>query len=164
MQRIIVAIGFCLLGLGACHRPAVRSSGPGRAREASSAATAAQDMDFTLTLSSGGGFAGTWQGYDLASNGRVTAWSGRPGGPRSEQWTRNADPDTLAAYARELEAFRGARLDSAGNMTTRIGYVSPRGSYQWSIAGAGGAPDAPEPFRTWYPRLETYCRGLAPRP
>jgi hypothetical protein len=49
-------------------------------------------------------------------------------------------------------------------MTSRLEYVSPGGTYHWSIPVAAPGPDSPEPFRTLYPRIEAYCRALAPAP
>ena len=145
MLRIGFAISSLLFSLCGCRKPVDRAPD-----------------SFTLTLSSGGGFAGSYQGYTLASNGDVTAWSGGAAGQRTDLWTRKAAPESLAAFARVLDGFTGTGLSQTGNMTTRIEYASPRGDHQWSIAGAGAAPDAPEPFRTWYARVEAYCRNLAP--
>jgi hypothetical protein len=157
----IVAIGSLILGLGACRKPVERSPDASPSGKASGEAKETTGA-FTLTLSRGGGFAGAFQGYTLASTGEITAWNGRAAGARTRLWMRNADSDTIAAFARDLQAYFGTELAQTGNMTTRIEYASPRGDHQWSI---GVAPaDAPEPFRTWYPRVEAYCRSLAPRP
>jgi len=164
MLRIGVAIGSLLLGLGGCRRPVERSPDESRLRDKPSKEPTAKNGSFTITLSSGGGFAGIYQGYTLLSTGEITAWSGRAEGPRTDSWRRKADPDTLAAFALALDGYLGTELEQAGNMTLLIEYASPRGGHQWSIAGASVPPDAPEPFRTWYPRMETYCRSLASAP
>lgn len=168
MLRIGIAIGSLApilagaLCVGACRKPVDHPPGESHAR-GKAGEPAAETMTFTLTLSTGGGFAGAFQGYTLASTGEVTAWSGQAAGPRTNRWMRKADPDTLAAFARALDGYLGTESAQAGNMTTRIEYASPRGDHQWSIAGAGPSADAPEPFRTWYPRVEAYCRSLAPK-
>lgn len=163
MLRIGAMIAFLVPILGACHGPAARSSAPARGPESAASRKPAADP-FTLTLSSGGGFAGTWQGCTFDSAGKATAWTRSPSGPRADRWTRPADPDSLRAFARELEASLGTKLEQTGNMTWRLEYASPRGEYQWSFPGAGPASGAPEPFNTLYPRIEAYCRGLNPGP
>ena len=150
MLRVGVAISSLLFCLGGCRKPVDHSP------------TAAPA--FTLTVSSGGGFAGSYQGYTLASTGEVRAWNSSAAGPRTDRWTVKADPDTLAAFAADLDRFLGTELAQTGNMTARIEYASSRGEHHWSIPGAGASADAPEPFRTVYPRIESYCRNLAPKP
>jgi hypothetical protein len=124
----------------------------------------APPQPFTLTLSSGGGFAGLYQGFTLTSAGEVRAWERRPGAAESPVWKAQGNPDSILAFARDLDKSLGVDLHGTGNMTTRILYALPDSTYQWSISGAGPSPDAPEPFRTWYARAEGYCRGLAPKP
>jgi hypothetical protein len=164
MLRIGVAIGSLILGLGGCRRPVDRSPDESRPRGKTSGEPILNNGPFSITLSSGGGFAGIYQGYTLLSTGEIKAWSGRDEGPRTDLWTRKADADTLAAFARALDGYLGTDSGQAGNMTMRIEYASSRGSHQWTMAGASLPPDAPEPFRTWYPRMETYCRSLASDP
>jgi hypothetical protein len=164
MLRIGIAIGSLLIGLSGCRKPVDRLPDAARARGKAGGEATEKTGSFTLSLSTGGGFAGAYQGYTLLSTGEITAWTGRAAGPRTDRWTRKADPDTLAAFAMALDGYLGMESTQTGNMTTRIGYASSRGDHQWSIAGAGAAADAPEPFRTWYPRVEAYCRSLAPEP
>lgn len=163
MFRIGIAIGSLLIGLGGCRKPVDRSPDAARARGKAAGEPTAKTANFTLTLSAGGGFAGLYEGYTLLSTGEVTAWSRRAAGPRTDRWMRKADPDTLAAFASALDGYLGTDLTQAGNMTLRIEYATPGGEHQWSIAGAGPSPDAPEPFRTWYARMEAYCRRLEPK-
>jgi hypothetical protein len=162
MFRIGIAIGSLVLGLGGCRKPVDRLPEGTGARGKSAGEPMTKDESFTLTLSTGGGFAGAFHGFTLASTGEITAWSGRASGPRTDLWTRKADADTLAAFARALDGYLGTELSQAGNMTMRIEYASPRGDHQWSIPGGAVSGDAPEPFRTWYPRVEAYCESLAP--
>jgi len=170
MLRIGFAIGSLIIGLCGCRKPvdrspdAARTSGKTAGFPAGAGEATGKTGSFTLSLSAGGGFAGAYQGYTLLSTGEITAWSGRATGPHTDRWMRKADPDTLAAFAMALDGYLGTQLTQTGNMTTRIGYTSSRGDHQWSIAGVGTAADAPEPFRTWYPRVEAYCRSLAPNP
>jgi hypothetical protein len=119
---------------------------------------------FTLTLSYGGGFSGLYEGYTLSSPDSVTAWRQRAAGPRAEEWARKADPESLIAFVRELKPYFGAESAGTGNMTARIDFQSPGVHHEWSMGGAPASPDAPEPFRTWYRRVESYCRGLGSAP
>jgi hypothetical protein len=158
VTRIPAAIAAAFLALMACQKQVAKSP----ASDAS--APAASPKPFTLTLSSGGGFAGLYHGCTLTSEGEAKAWSQRPGTPESVDWTRRAQPDSVLALARALEAFLAADLKETGNMTARVQYALPDSTYQWSISGAGASAEAPEPFRTWYARAEAYCRTLAPTP
>jgi hypothetical protein len=167
MSQAGIAIGcFALVfPLGACHRSLARSPGAEPAEGASlPGKTAAPAGPFHLTVSSGGGFAGLWQGCTLASDGQASAWKRMAAGPLENQWAGKADPDSVAAFARALEAAAAVKLEEAGNMTSRLEYVSPAGEYHWSIPVAAPGPDSPEPFRSLYPRIEAYCRALAPAP
>lgn len=167
MSQAGIAIGcFALLFLlGGCHRSLARPADAGGNADAPSPAkTAAPAGPFHLTLSSGGGFAGQWRGCTLASDGQASAWKRMAAGPLENQWTGKADPDSVAAFARALESAVAVKLEEAGNMTSRLDYVSPAGEYHWSIPVAAPGPDSPEPFRTLYPRIEAYCRALAPTP
>jgi hypothetical protein len=119
---------------------------------------------FTLTLSYGGGFTGQYEGYTLSSPDSVISWRQRAAGPRVVQWARKADPESLDAFVRELEPYFDMESAETGNMTARIELQSPQDQHAWSMAGAPASPDAPEPFRNWYPRVETYCRGLGSAP
>lgn len=169
MLRTCIAIGSLILGLGGCRKPVDRgpeAERPGGKPSGDHAGDpkAKVSRPFALTLSTGGGFSGAYRGYTLASTGEVTAWTRTAAGPRTDLWTRKADPDTLAAFAAALDGYLGQEGAQTGNMTTRIDYSSPRGDHQWSIAGAGPSADAPGPFQGWYPRVEAYCRSLAPNP
>ena len=148
MSRIGIVVGTLALAMGACRAPVAKSPA----------------APFTLSLSSGGGFAGSYQGYTLASTGEVSAWQQTAAGPRNVLWTKKAQPESIAAFARGLEPYRETKLDQAGNMTLSLGYASAQGEYAWTVPGAGASPDAPEPFRTWYGRIEAFCRSLAPGP
>ncbi len=169
MLRTCIAIGSLapilagVLWISACRKPVDHGPEEARARAKTAGEPTVKTADFTLTLSAGGGFAGAYNGYTLLSTGEVTAWSRSAAGPRTDQWTRKADPDTLAAFASALDGYLGTDLTQAGNMTLRIEYATPRGDHQWSIAGASPSADAPEPFRTWYSRVEAYCRRLEPK-
>lgn len=119
---------------------------------------------FTVSLSSGGGFAGLYEGCSLASTGEAEGWRQNAAGPREVVWTKRADAESIAVFARGLEAYRETKLEQAGNMTASLGLASGSSEIRWTVPGAGSAPDAPEPFRSWYRRIDAFCRGLAPRP
>ena len=96
--------------------------------------------------------------------GEVKGWQKRAGAPESITWTVQGRPDSILAFAKDLESYLAVELTEAGNMTARIQYALPDTIYQWSIAGSGASAEAPEPFRTWYARAEAYCHSLAPQP
>ena len=154
---------LALLGIPACQRQVSKSSKP--AHSGSQVLAEAKAVPpFTLTLSSGGGFAGLYQGCTLTSQGEVKGWQKRAGAPEAIAWTVQVGQDSIAALAKDLEVYLGVELRDAGNMTTRILFELPDTTHQWSISGSGASTEAPEPFRTWYARAEAYCRGLAPPP
>lgn len=151
-------VGIALLSFMACQKQVAKSPGPNAFEGAVS------PQSFTLSLVSGGGFAGLYQGFTLTSEGEVKAWQKRSVAPESITWTIRDKPDSILVFAKALEAFMGTDLKETGNMTTRIQFALPDSTYNWSISGAGPSAEAPEPFRTWYARAEAYCRGLAPNP
>lgn len=164
MPRLLpVAMTLALLGIPACQRQVSKSSKPAVSGSQVLAEGKAASP-FTLTLSSGGGFAGLYQGCTLTSQGEVKGWQKRAGAPEAITWAVQVRPDSIAAFARELEAYLRVELQDAGNMTTRILLKLPDTTHQWSISGSGSSAEAPEPFRTWYARAEAYCRSLAPPP
>lgn len=118
---------------------------------------------FRVTLSSGGGFAGLYQGYILSPDS-VRAFRQRGAAPPEELWARSADPDSLRAFVRDLRAYSGDQAGESGNMTTRIVLADSAGERTWSMAGMPAQADAPGPFKSWYSRAEAYCRSLAPAP
>jgi hypothetical protein len=124
----------------------------------------AKPRPFSLILSVGGGFAGQTQGYTLSSDGEVRSWSQMAGSEATIHWKVSAPVDTISSLARQLEPFLDANLAEVGNMTTRIQYVLPDTTYQWSKSGPGFSEDAPEPFRTWYSKVESFCHRLKPPP
>jgi hypothetical protein len=160
MIRLVHAVALAAIALGACREPMARSprTDTGAARPDSEDAG-----NFLLTLSKGGGFAGLYEGYRLSPDS-VSAFRQRAAGPREDIWSRRADPESLRVFARSLREFFGVRAEQSGNMTTRIVLSDSSGEHGWSMSGMPGQADAPGPFRDWYPRVEAYCRGLAPAP
>jgi hypothetical protein len=115
-------------------------------------------------LSTGGGFSGAYTGCTLASDGTVRNWRRFPATPESTTWTTHASPDSIAALAKALDAFLASQAQATGNMTTRVSYSLPDTTYRWSIPGSGASDTDPEPFKTWYPRAESWCRVPDPKP
>lgn len=150
-------MAISLVGIPACQRQVSKSSQPALSEGKASS-------PFTLTLSSGGGFTGLYQGCTLTSQGEVKGWQRRTGAPESVAWTVQDRPDSIFALAKDLENYLNVELEEAGNMTMRIRFELPDTAHQWSISGSGASAEAPEPFRTWYARAEAYCRSLAPPP
>ena len=151
MLRIDTAVGilsFALLALvlGACRAPAVKSI----------------SLPFTLSLSSGGGFAGSYEGFTLASTGEVTAWRQHSAGPRNVIWVQKTHPESIAVFARGLEPYRGTMLEQTGNVALSLGLITNQDEFRWTLPGAGVSPDSPEPFHTWYGRIQAFCRSLKP--
>ena len=163
----LVAILFAVLLLPGCQKQVAKgpdASASSAASDSAAPAAPASLKPFTLSLSSGGGFSGAYTGYTLASDGSVRAWRKRPATPESTTWAGQANPDSIAALAKALDAYLGAAVHETGNMTTQIRYTLPDSAYQWSISGVGASAGAPEPFRTWYPRAEAWCRSATPKP
>jgi hypothetical protein len=146
-----------LLPLGSCQRQAAKPP-------AAAPATVPAARTFTLTLSSGDGFTGAYAGCTFTSEGAVRSWRRSPGGAETVEWESRGSPDSVAALAKALEPFLASELKETGNMTLRIRYASPDTAREWSVSGAGASAGAPEPFRTWYPRAEAWCRSQAPGP
>lgn len=152
------ALASLLLGLLSCQKQIAK--GPTH----TPAKVVTFSKYFTLTLSSGGGFAGLYQGCTLTSQGEVKAWQKRTGAPESITWTIQEKPDSIFAFAEALEPYLALDLKETGNMTMRIQLELPDTTHQWSISGSGPSAEAPEPFRTWYVRAAAYCHDLAPAP
>jgi hypothetical protein len=117
---------------------------------------------FTLTLSSGGGFSGSVEGFTLNSTGEVKAWQKLPGQPEAMLWTIQDRPDSALALVESLKPFLSVQMQETGNMTTRIQLMLPDSTWQWSKSGHGASEDAAEPFQTWYARAQAYCLSLSP--
>ncbi len=149
------------LGPAACGKPAAQRSAPAGHPPAGGADSQSGRPD-SITLASGGGFAGAWEGFTLARDGKVSAWRSAGAGGRAVSWTRTGSPDSLAAFARALRAHAEAGLSGTGNMTMPIELAGPDTTLRWSLPGAEPSPRDPGPFRSLYGRIRAYCLGLAP--
>lgn len=130
--------------------------------ESNSAATAPAVPPFTLSLSSGGGFTGSYSGFTLSSDGSVRQWERRGAGSDSILWETRIPAARIIGFKNRLEqsGALGIGLRETGNMTTQVKLVLPDTLHVWSWSGADAAETAPEPFRSWYPEVRDFCAAL----
>lgn len=118
---------------------------------------------FQISVSGGGGFAGSWSGCTLASDGAVRLWTRRGAG--AEATTKQAAGSAAKALEFEKRLLEGGALglvaEGAGNMTARVAYATADSSRTWSWPGVGENENTPAPFRGWYSEVQAYCRATA---
>ncbi len=79
--------------------------------------------DFSLEMSSGGGFAGVYQGNRVTADGKVVHWRTAPNaGPRTEEALGTLEPAAVLRLVSTVETsgFFKAVLNQPGNMTVQI--------------------------------------------
>lgn len=132
--------------------------------------TSIPDRTFKISVGSGGGFTGAYEGCSISSDGVVRRWSRR--GAASEDTTLGMAQGSVEKV-RDFEArLRGSgALESAasetGNMTSTVLYELPDSSRSWSWPGSGENDKTPAAFKGWYSEIQTYCRessGPPPAP
>ncbi|MEO6096088.1 MAG: hypothetical protein ABIW76_10485 [Fibrobacteria bacterium] len=123
-----------------------------------------QAAPFKITISTGGGFAGSVSGCTLGSDGLVVYWDKRGLAPESIRWKVVAGRSPILEFRRLLETGGALNmtLRETGNMTTEVNLELPDTLRIWSWPGNGPSETTPEPFRTWYSQVEAFCQSLSP--
>lgn len=118
---------------------------------------------FHISVSAGGGFAGSYSGCTLASDDSVRLWTRSSAG--AEETTNLSIGSAGKALQFEKRLVESGALglvaDGTGNMTVRVAYATPDSNHAWSWSGTGENDNTPAPFRGWYSEVQTYCRETA---
>ena len=110
----------------------------------------AAPVDFRVTLSSGGGFAGLTTGHHLTTDGQLTAWRQRPGQEQQVGAVAQLEPKRVRHLATALRvAAADWQSDGAGNMTSHLQLKYGDSLSVWSWSGTGLPVDAPESVKSW---------------
>ena len=128
-------------------------------RQAGAPESAEQDQ-FVLEVTKGGGVAGLYKTYRLHANGTVESWQ-RIGLSDSLLWERSADTARVAQLRDELLAAGALQqaLNERGNMTASALYAAAGDTVRWSW-DAGKAP--PQALGAWYRQVWSFCAEQAP--
>jgi hypothetical protein len=130
--------------------------------------TSHPDRTFKISVGSGGGFTGAYEGCTLSSDGVVRLWS-RRGAAAADTTLGLAQGSVEKALGFESRLRASGALEAShaetGNMTASVRYEIPESTYAWTWSGSGENEKTPLPFRAWYTEVQTYCRefsGTAP--
>lgn len=128
--------------------------------------TSTPERNFKITVSSGGGFTGEYQGCTLSSDGVVRFWSRNRAGSDTTLGLAQGTLEKVRELESRLRAGGavGSAYSETGNMTTWVRYEAPDSTYAWSWSGSGENEKTPAPFRTWYSEVQAYCRELSGPP
>jgi hypothetical protein len=88
---------------------------------------------FRIVVGEGGGFAGTWEGYTIWSDGTVAAWSGRKA-RENEHEVGKLPPDTLCALWGDAKLLmQTPTVEASGNLVRflKVTVGDTTRSYSW---------------------------------
>jgi hypothetical protein len=156
-------LGISAVLMSACQKKTVKTSG----EDASSAAaspTVAVAEPFTLTVGSGGGFAGLYSGCILRSDGGVAFWRRMGAKPDSVTGEAKGSAAEIQGLLEQLKIAGALTLDHkhSGNLTALVRLQLGDSLYSWSWPDSDD--EIPAPFQAWYPKAQAYCAGLESRP
>lgn len=125
--------------------------------------TQAPPRVFHISVSSGGGFAGSYSGCTLASDDSVRLWTRRAAGEEVTTGQGLGSAGKALQFEKRLResGALGLVADGTGNMTARVAYAAPDSNYAWSWSGSGENDNTPAPLRGWYSEVQAYCRESA---
>lgn len=114
---------------------------------------------FTITIGSGGGFTGAFQGYTFYSDGKVEYWQRYGAKQDSIMWTTEVEPEQLETFQQRLaqSGMLEKTIQEKGNMTTMVTYDTPDTSYYWTWDEQTEIPPA---FNKWYDDVHQFFDQL----
>jgi hypothetical protein len=108
-----------------------------------------ENFRFAITIGSGGGFTGLFEGCNFYSDGMVEFWHRYPAKNDSVYWIYRIDPtkfDTLQNKLIQSDMLNN-NINETGNITNIVTYYTPDTTYYWSWNQQSKIPDS---FRKWY--------------
>ena len=114
-------------------------------------------IPFEISISTGGGFTGLYQGFTLHSDGKIEQWQQDRAGKVKILKSRQGDAKEFVKFRKELERddiFK-LKLTQTGNMTTKIVYQKGDSTFVW-IWQAGG--EIPPQMQKWYDSIRIFCK------
>ena len=116
---------------------------------------------FTIAVSSGGGFAGLYEGCRLHSSGSIEGWQRIGIGEEEVLCRGEVSVETARGWRDRLE--RSGALDApdrrTGNMTARVTYVRADTTLEWSWPVVA-SDNEQSSLRRWHSELTAFCKSL----
>ncbi len=113
---------------------------------------------FSISISTGGGFAGLCEGCRLQSTGTIERW--RRIGTRAEEvlWSGEVEVEVAVGWRDRLEGTGalGQVHRQTGNMTTQVTYTRGDTTLNWSWQAA--TKEDGSPLRAWHSEFAGFCR------
>jgi len=150
-------LAFSLLGCSSSTQSKKESK-----RQVMSKAAMAKSNDFIeISLSSGGGYTGMYDGFTMFPDGRVTCWQRKPAGGESILWNTKVAQTKTARFAAQLLAIDALNkpLKKSGNALTIVSITTADSTSTWSWNTMKN--DAPPELVQWYKGAAKFCRKLA---
>lgn len=113
-----------------------------------------------MTIATGGGFTGLWNGYSLYPDGKIERWQRFPAKADSILQTVHTDNSKVTEFSQNLlqSGMIGKTYQNPGNMTTVITFTLPDTTYSWSWSGTGATEDLPVELKNWYKVVQQFCQ------
>jgi len=149
LQKYRLKLAACFFGIIfciACHKKSTEKTSQHPAI-----------VPFQISIATGGGFTGVYQGFTLHSDGKIEQWQkDRAGEVKILKYTQ-VDAKEFVKFRKELERddiFK-IKLTQTGNMTTKIVYQKGDSTFVWTWqAGA----EIPPQIQKWYDSIRTFCK------
>ncbi len=114
-------------------------------------------VPFRISISTGGGFTGLYQGFTLHSDGKIEQWQKDRAGEVKILKSRQVDVKEFVKFRKELERddiFK-IKLTQTGNMTTKIVYQKWDSTFVWTWQAGG---EIPPQMQKWYDSIRIFCK------
>ncbi len=149
MQRDPLKLAACFLGILfciACHKKSAET-------------TPQQDaiVPFQISIATGGGFTGLYQGFTLHSDGKIEQWQQDRAGEVKILKSIQGDAKEFVKFRKELERddiFK-IKLTQTGNMTSKIVYQKGDSTFVWTWQAGG---EIPPQMQKWYDSIKIFCK------
>ena len=114
-------------------------------------------VPFQISISTGGGFTGLYQGFTLHSDGKIEQWQKDRASEVKILKSRQVDVKEFVKFSKELERddiFK-IKLTQTGNMTTKIVYQKGDSTFVWTWQAGG---EIPPQMQKWYDSIRIFCK------
>jgi hypothetical protein len=122
-----------------------------------------EEEEFAISVETGGGFVGLYEGCRLRSSGAAQRWRRVGAGTEQVLWSGDVSVETAAGWRDRLAESGALQMvdGRTGNMTTRVTYARGDTTLNWSWAVRAGEEDGQmQTLRQWQMEFAGFCRNL----